>query len=260
MKIATWNVNSINVRKNHLLGWLKDKKPDIVLLQEIKCENDKFPREAIEELGYNLAVAGQKGFNGVAILSLFPIDEFITTLDGSPLPEHSRYIEAVISIKGAAIRVASVYVPNGEDLESDKYPLKLKFFDALKAHMKNLLDLDEYLVIGGDFNVAPEDIDNYDPISTQGSVLFSLEVRKKFRSLLNLGFYNAYRLVNPHGHQFSWWDYRGGSWQRNKGMLIDHILLSPKAADKLQLTEIDEKLRGAENPSDHVPLICELSL
>lgn len=243
-----------------LLEWLKAHKPHVVLLQEIKCETDKFPKEPIEELGYNLAVHGQKGFNGVAILSLFPIDDFITALPHSPLADHARYIEAIISVPKSAVRVASVYVPNGENLDSPKYAQKLQFFDALNAHCSELLQRDEHIVIGGDFNVAPEDIDTFNPDAAQGSVLFDMPSRKKFRSLLNLGMYNAFRLMHPTEHQFSWWDYRQGSWQRNLGMLIDHILLSPISADRLKSVEIHSKLRGLEKPSDHVPVMCELEL
>jgi exodeoxyribonuclease III len=260
MKIATWNVNSINMRKSQLITWLKQNKPEVLLLQEIKCEDKNFPKEEVEELGYNLAIHGQKGFNGVAILSLFPIDEFIIKLPGNPLPEQARYIEAVISIPQTAIRVASVYVPNGEDLDSPKFKHKLEFLDALKEHCENLLRLEEKIIIGGDFNIAPEEIDSYNADATQDSILCHLSVRKKFRSLINLGFYNAFRVTNPKDQEFSWWDYRRGAWQRNRGMLIDHILLSPEAVDILKTTEIHDKMRGLEKPSDHVPVVCEFLL
>ncbi len=248
------------MRLSALLDWLKTYKPHVVLLQEIKCETEKFPKESIEELGYNLAIHGQKGFNGVAILSLFPIDDFSTQLTRSPLPDHARYVEAIISIPKSAIRVGSIYVPNGDSLDSPKYQHKLEFFDAFNAYCAELLKRDEYIVIGGDFNVAPEEIDTFNPDASQGSVLFDLAVRKKFRSLSNLGMYNAFRLMHPSVQQFSWWDYRQGAWQRNLGMLIDHLLLSPSSADKLKSVEIHSNMRGLEKPSDHVPIMCELVL
>ncbi len=260
MKIATWNVNSINIRKRQLFEWLKENKPEVILLQETKCENAKFPQEELEEYGYNIALNGQKGFNGVAILSLSPIDEFSTNLPNNPISDQARYIEAVISIEKKAIRVASVYIPNGEDLESIKFKYKLEFLEVFKEHCKNLLSLEEITIIGGDFNIAPEIIDSFSPDAMEDSVLFHLSVRKKFRSLINMGFYNSFRTTNPQDQKFSWWDYRKGAWQRNNGMLIDHILLSPEAADLLQSTEIYDKMRGLEKPSDHVPVECSLAL
>jgi len=257
--IATWNVNSIRSRKELALSWVKENKPDILLLQELKCVNEQFPREDFEDLGYNLALHGQKTFNGVAILSLFPIDEVITDFTDNPIPEQARYIEAVISINKSAIRVVSVYVPNGETPDSDKYQNKLKFFDALETHLEELLKLDEVIVIGGDFNVAPEEIDTYSPDNTSDTVLFCLEMRKKLRSLINLGLYDAFRLIHPKEQQFSWWDYRAGAWHKNHGLRIDHLLLSPEAADKLVAAEIDSSVRGKESPSDHAPVICRLA-
>lgn len=258
MKIVTWNVNSIRTRKNLVLGWVKENKPDVLLLQETKCIDELFPREDFEDLGYNIALKGQKTFNGVAILSLHPIDDIVTELPNSPLPEHARYIEAVISVEGGAVRVVSVYVPNGESLDSDKYQYKLKFYDALNEHLQSLLELEEETVVGGDFNVAPEEIDTYSVDATIDTVLFDLQARKKLRSLINLGMYDAYRLKHPNEPQFSWWDYRKGAWPKNQGLRIDHLLLSPEAADKLQGADMDHKMRGKDTPSDHIPVICEI--
>jgi exodeoxyribonuclease III len=260
LKIATWNVNSIRTRKELTIAWLKHNKPDILLLQELKCLEEQFPREDFEDLGYNIALHGQKTFNGVAILSLHQIEDVSTKLENNPLPEHARYIEGVISFNNSAVRIVSVYVPNGESLESDKYQDKLKFFDALEIHLQKLLKLEETLVVGGDFNVAPEDIDTYSIEAIGESVLFDIKVRKKFRSLLNLGFYDAFRLKYPEEKQFSWWDYRAGSWQKNHGSRIDHILLSPQAADKLSDLTIEHEMRGKNNPSDHVPVIAKIQL
>jgi exodeoxyribonuclease-3 len=254
MKIATWNVNSIRSRKELTLKWLKDNKPDVLLLQETKCLDEAFPKEEFEDLGYNIAIFGQKTFNGVAILSLHPIEDVVRGFAGNPLEEHARYIEAVICLPGFAIRVASVYVPNGESLDSDKYQKKLKFFDMINEHFKNLLKQEEILVIGGDFNVAPEEIDTYSVDATKDTVLFNLEIRNKLRSMINLGLYDAFRLKYPNESQFSWWDYRGGAWHKNKGLRIDHLLISPEAADILGDVEIDSSMRAKDSPSDHVPV------
>lgn len=260
MKICTWNVNSIASRLETLLIWLEKYKPDIVLLQETKCINEKFPHSEIEELGYNIAIHGQKTYNGVAILSLNPIDEFHTELPSTPKPEDARYIEAIISVNKGAIRVASVYVPNGHELGSEKYKTKLKFIDALYSHMASLKTLDEICVIGGDFNVAPEEMDVYSPDTLKDTVLFDLTIRKKFRALTNLDYSDAFRALNPKEEQFTWWDYRGGSWQKNKGARIDHLLLSPYASDVLTKSYVHYDLRNKNKPSDHIPVICELSI
>lgn len=257
MKIATWNVNSIRMRKDLVVKWMKANKPDVLLLQETKCLDSDFPREDFEDLGYNIALSGQKTFNGVAILSLYPIEDVIKDFDNNPL-DHARYIEAVIVAPETVVRVASVYVPNGESLDSEKYPHKLAFFNALEEHMGKLLKLNESLVIGGDFNVAPEEIDTYSVSESLDSVLFHISVRKKFRNLINLGLCDAYRVLHPKEQQFSWWDYRRGAWHKNHGLRIDHLLLSPEASDKLHAASIDQNPRGLDSPSDHAPVICEL--
>ena len=260
MKLATWNVNSINSRKELFLKWLTKNKPEVVLLQETKCIDAAFPKSEIEESGYNIALHGQKAFNGVAILSLFPIDESIKAFPNNPVPNESRYLESVISIEKKAIRVISVYVPNGAGEDDTRFKIKLKFLDALHAHMKKLLLLDEITLIGGDFNIAPEEADTYNVEASEDSVLFDIEVRKKFRAFLNLGYYDSFRMVHPDKVQFTWWDYRAAAWYHNHGMRIDHILLSPEACDLLKDAKIDRDMRASVKPSDHVPVICELKL
>ena len=260
MKIASWNLNSIKARKSHLIDFLKSYKPNILMLQELKCEDKNFPKEEIEDLGYNLAISGQKTFNGVAILSLHPIEEKIIDFQGNSLIDQARYIETIISINKVIIRVGSVYVPNGENMTSDKYQNKLKFLDEFILHCSKLIKLDEKVIIGGDFNIAPEDIDTYAPEEMNDSVLFNIEVRNKFRSILNLGYCNAVKLHNNNFQLFSWWDYRAGAWHRNQGMLLDHILLSPEAADLFKKAEILKDIRGLEKASDHAPIMCELNL
>lgn len=260
MKIATWNVNSIKSRLHQLLPWLRECAPDVVLLQELKCQDDAFPRMEIEDLGYNLAIAGQKTYNGVAILSKHPIEDISRGLPGNEADEASRYIEGVISFKGGAVRVASVYVPNGQSPDSEKFPYKLGFLDHLVAHAKTLLSYQEMLVIGGDYNIAPYDIDVHNPKAWEGQVLCHPEERKRLRTMLNFGLCDAFRALHPTDNSYSWWDYRAASFEQNAGVRIDHLLLSPQATDVLTGCVIQRDLRGQERPSDHVPVLCELKL
>lgn len=260
MKIATWNVNSIKARLENAIIWLREAKPDIVLLQELKCVDDDFPRMEIEDLGYNIETHGQKTYNGVAILSKHPIEDVQRGLPGDESDEQARYIEGLISADKGVIRVASVYVPNGQSPDSDKFQYKLKFFDRLRKKVETLLSYEEKLVIGGDYNVAPEDIDVYDPFHLRGTVCFHSEEQAKLRAITNLGLTDAFRAVHPASCAFSWWDYRGGGFEHNKGMRIDHLLLSAQAADVTESCEIDEKTRAAEKASDHAPVWCELKL
>jgi len=258
LKIATWNVNSVRSRITHLLDWLREDAPDIVLLQELKCTNDVFPYMEIEELGYNIAVHGQKTYNGVAILSKYPLDEVITGLPGDENDLEARYIEAVVSSPAAVLRVASVYVPNGSSPDSDKFQYKLAFLERLYSHIKGLLELKEILVVGGDYNVAPEAIDVYAPKELDGSICFHPLERQALHKILHLGIYDAFRVANPHSQNFSWWDYRANSYDSGKGMRIDHLLLSAQAIDIMQNCSVVSKLRELEKPSDHAPVICEI--
>lgn len=260
LKIISWNINSVRSRIEHLTKLLEDQQPDIVLLQEIKCVNENFPIETIEDLGYNVAIHGQKSYNGVAIFSKFPIDEFTIKLTDDPDSEQARYIEALISANGKVFRVASVYVPNGQEIGSIKFDYKLKFFDALYNHINNLLSWGEIMIIGGDFNVAPEDIDVYDSTSLEGTLGFHQLERSKFRSLINLGLIDAFRAINLNKSKFSWWDYRAGAFEKNKGMRIDQFLLSPEAADLLVDSEIDIDIRKLKKSSDHAPISCILDV
>ena len=253
MKIITWNVNSIGARLQHLLQYLKETAPDIALLQETKTINDNFPRMEIEDLGYNIAIHGQKSYNGVAILSKYPIEDIATVLPGDENDVEARYIEAVIK----DFRVASVYVPNGMEVGHDKFKYKLKFFERLREHAAQLLQYNEKLVMGGDYNVAPAPLDIHDP-SIDGAVCYNPAERSHFRAIENLGMTDAFRAANPNTRSFSWWDYRAGAFQHNHGMRIDHLLLSPEAADRLVASEIDDSPRKLERPSDHTPVWCEI--
>lgn len=257
--IATFNVNSVKARLQNLLAWLDAAQPSIVLLQELKCVDEAFPAMEIEERGYNIAVHGQKTYNGVAILSKFPLDDITRGLAGDPADEQARYIEAVASIPGGALRVASAYVPNGQAVDSDKFPYKLNFYARLRAHWAERLTYNEIAVLGGDFNVAPAPIDVYDPVALDGSVCYHPLERERLNALMHLGFTDAFRTLHPQKQQFSWWDYRANGYERGHGLRIDHLLLSPIAADTLTACIIDEDPRTKDKPSDHAPVICTLT-
>jgi exodeoxyribonuclease-3 len=258
--IATFNVNSVKARLTNLLVWLDEARPDIVLLQELKCMTEAFPAMEIEERGYNLAIHGQKTYNGVAILSKLPIDDVMRGLPGNDSDEQARYIEAVLSTDGGAIRVASAYVPNGQEVGSDKFSYKLAFYERLRAHWKNQLGFHEIAVLGGDFNCAPQPIDVYDHAALDGTVCYHPAERAQLRALMNLGLYDAFRLARPTTQQFSWWDYRANGYGNGHGLRIDHLLLSPMAADRLVQCIIDEIPRQQEKPSDHAPVIVTLNV
>lgn len=269
IKIASFNVNSINARLPNVLQWLKESNVDIVCLQELKCMEEKFPFEPLLDAGYNAVVNGQKTYNGVAILSKFKIEEVIKDLPNNPDPQ-ARYIEALIPVENEVLRVSSIYLPNGggplqdgEKVEdSEKFKYKMDFFDRLNAHFKELLTYDEIQIFGGDYNVGAEEIDVYDPKSLKNTVCFHDLERQKFRQLLHLGLDDSYRkYVGDDIQNFSWWDYRGGSWQHNKGMRIDYLLTSPRASDKIVNASIEDKgVRDQEKASDHCPVIVELEI
>lgn len=257
MIIATFNVNSIRQRTPHLTRWLAARQPDIVCLQELKCQDEAFPREEIEALGYTIATHGQKTFNGVAILSKFPMEIEHRGLPGFE-DEQARYIEAVISLPGEAIRICGVYFPNGNPAPGPKYDYKLAFMDALTRHAQNLLALEEKLVIAGDYNIIPDARDAKFPEAWAADALALPESRAALRRLENLGFTEAFRATTDAAGHYSFWDYQAGAWQRDNGIRIDHLLLSPRAADRMMEVGIDKDLRAEEKPSDHVPVWCRL--
>ncbi len=259
MRIATWNVNSVRQRLDHLLRYLKEQEPDVVCLQEIKCQDEAFPRAEIESAGYNAAVHGQKTFNGVAILSKRPV-EVTRGLPGDDQDTQSRYIEGIVPAAKGIVRVASIYLPNGNPPATEKYTYKLAWMDRLTAYTRELLKLEEPLVLAGDYNVIPEAKDARDPAAWAGDALFLPETRAKFRTLVNLGLTDALRATTDADGLYTFWDYQAGAWQRNFGIRIDHLLLSPQAADLLQSVTIDKYMRAAEKPSDHVPIRIDLSL
>jgi len=256
LKVATWNVNSVKVRVPHLVQWIEKAQPDVLLLQEIKCVDDAFPIEAFDHLGYNIETWGQKTYNGVAILSKYPIEDITRGLPGNEEDPQARYIEAFTG----GVRVASVYVPNGQEVGSEKFAYKCSFLNHLQAHMEKLLHFDEPIIIGGDYNIAPYPTDGHNPETfLKDRILCSLQEREKLRSIVNLGYIDAFRLQHPdhlsnNQKCFSWWDYRAGSWESNKGYRIDHLLISPQAADLMQDAGIDDTPRGWPKPSDHAPV------
>jgi len=260
VRIATWNVNSIKQRLDSALAWLAERQPDIVCLQETKCVDGAFPREPFESLGYNVAVHGQKTFNGVALLSKLPFDEVTNGLPGDHTDDHARFIEAVVSTEKGALRVASIYLPNGNPPTTEKYPYKLGWMKRLVAYARGRLSLDEPLVLAGDYNVIPDEADARTPQAWVNDALFLPQTRSEFRSLMNLGLTDAVRSTSDAPGLYTFWDYQAGAWQKNNGIRIDHVLLSPQAADRLTEVGIDRHVRGWEKPSDHVPVWLDLSI
>ena len=256
IKIATWNVNSVKARLEHLCRWLKEFEPDVVLLQELKGVDEAFPALEVGDLGYNCAVNGQKAYNGVAILSRFPIDVERTALPGDEGDEQARYIEAFTG----GVRVASIYLPNGNPIDTEKFDYKLAWMERLHDHAKGLLETEDKIVLGGDYNVIPEEGDVYDPAAFAKEALFQPESRAALRKIIHLGYTEAYRTLHSETGRYSWWGYMAGAWQKDNGVRIDHFLLSPQAADCLAECDIDRTPRGWEKPSDHTPVWCTLDV
>jgi exodeoxyribonuclease-3 len=259
MRIATWNVNSVNARLETVVRWFEAAQPDVACLQEIKCVDEKFPAEAFERLGYNVATHGQKTYNGVAILSKSPLEDVTRGLPESDGDEQARYIEAVVS-GPQPVRVASIYLPNGNPIGSEKFAYKLSWMARLQRHARNLLALEEPFALVGDNNVIPEPRDAEFPQNWTGDALFQTESRAAFRALKNLGLTEAYLQADGAPGAYTFWDYPAGAWQRNNGIRIDHALLSPQAADRLAGVSIHRDVRAWDKPSDHVPLVVELDV
>lgn len=260
MKIVTWNINGVRARIDNLLHWLKESAPDIVCLQEIKTVDEGFPRFEIEALGYNVETHGQKGFNGVAILSKLPFDEVNRGLPGDDSDEQARFIEGVFSTDKGALRVVSLYLPNGNPVGTEKFPYKLSWMARLERWAAERLALEEALVLAGDYNVIPEAIDARNIELWLGDALYQPETRQAFRRLENLGFTEAVRSVTDQPDVYTFWDYQAGAWQKNNGIRIDHLLLSPEAANRFTSASIEKHVRAWEKPSDHVPVAIDLNL
>jgi exodeoxyribonuclease-3 len=260
MKIVTWNINGIRARFGTFMHWLGESAPDIVCLQEIKTVDEQFPRAEVEALGYNVETLGQKGFNGVAILSRLQFDEVTRGLPGDSADEHARFIEGVFSTSSGALRVASLYLPNGNPVATEKYSYKLSWMARLEDWAARRLALEEPLVLAGDYNVIPEPIDARYPENWVDDALFQPQSRQSFRRLSNLGFTDAVRAVTDAPQTYTFWDYQAGAWQKNNGIRIDHLMLSPEAADRLASASIEKHVRAWEKPSDHVPVAMQLAL
>ncbi len=253
MRIATWNVNSVRARMPNVISWLDKAKPDVLLMQEIKCEDADFPEMEFNAAGYGVHVFGQKAYNGVAIASLHKIEH---VREGLPrfVDAQARYLEATVR----GIRLASVYAPNGNPLGTEKFTYKLEWMNMFKRHAADLLRDESPVVLGGDFNVIPEDSDVYDPDKWEKDALFSPEARAAFRGTLNLGYAEAFRALHPQARAFSFWDYKGGAWEKDLGLRIDFFLMSPEAADRMTDCRIDREERGRDKASDHVPVVVEM--
>ena len=261
MKIVTWNINGVRARIGNLTHWLTESAPDIVCLQEIKSVDELFPRAEIEALGYNVETNGQKSFNGVAILSKLPFDEVNRGLPGDDEDDHARFIEGVFSTDKGALRVVSLYLPNGNPVDDErKFAYKLSWMARLERWAEQRLRLEEALVLAGDYNVIPERADARFPDNWLGDALFQPQTRQAFRRLKNLGFTEAVRAVTDSPDVYTFWDYQAGAWQKNNGIRIDHLLLSPEAANRFSSASVEKHVRAWEKPSDHVPVAIELNL
>jgi exodeoxyribonuclease III len=259
MKIATWNINGVRARIENLLSWLKESAPDIVCLQEIKTVDEDFPRSEIEALGYHVETHGQKGFNGVALLSKSSPLEVMRGLPGNEADEQSRYIEGVFALGVGVVRVGGLYLPNGNPLGTEKFPYKLGWMERLISHARDRLELEEPFILMGDYNVIPEPQDCFNPKVWEGDALFQPQSRQALRRLEALGLTDAVRTVTDAPKTYTYWDYQAGAWQKNNGIRIDHVMLSAEAADRLVSVSIEKHVRAWEKPSDHVPVAVELS-
>lgn len=257
MLIATFNINGIKARHEALLDWLGRRRPEVALLQEIKSTDESFPREPIEALGYRIETHGQKSFNGVAILSRLPLEDVVRGLPGDAEDEQARWIEATVT-GTRAVRIVALYAPNGNPAPGPKYDYKLAWLERMRARASALLASEEPVVLGGDYNVIPMPADAARPEAWTADALFMPESRAALRRIVHLGYADALRLRHPEPGIYSFWDYQAGAWARNDGIRIDHMLLSPQAADLLQDCGIDSEERGRDRPSDHTPVWIDL--
>ncbi len=254
-KIATWNVNSLKVRLPHVLEWMKKADPDVLALQETKSTDDNFPLDLIEEKGYHVKFVGQKTYNGVATISKSPIEVISTQI-----PNYNDEQKRVLTIRVKDIVILNIYVPNGSEIDSEKYKYKLEWFSKLHSFVNDLQKKNDQLIILGDFNIAPEDRDVHDPNEWNGGILVSDAERNEFKKLLSHGFVDCFRINNKENGNFSWWDYRAASYKRGRGLRIDHILASEKFSEQCLDCYIDKEPRELERPSDHTPVMAEFNI
>lgn len=260
MKLATFNINGIKARIEALPRWLEAARPDVVCLQEIKSVDAAFPRDLFEEMGYRVETHGQKSFNGVAILSRLPLEDVTRGLPGDETDEQARWIEATVIGDKGALRVCGLYLPNGNPAPGPKYDYKLAWMERMRARAAELLATEEPVAMIGDYNVIPQPEDAAKPEAWKDDALFLPESRAAFRRILNLGYTEAFRARHQGPGHYSFWDYQANAWERNNGIRIDHLLLSPQAADRLTDCQIDRMVRAGDKPSDHVPVWVELDL
>ena len=258
MKIISWNVNSVRARIDNIFSYIKDSNPDILFLQEIKTQNENFPYQAFKDIGYYSYVFGQKSYNGVAFLSKSKIDNISNDFIKDKLKQ-SRVISGEITIRRKKIKLVNIYVPNGNPVDTEKYEYKKNWLISFNKAVKNELINNSNIIISGDFNVIPEEIDVYDSKRYENDALFRLEIRKKYRELINLGFNDVYRNFNKTKQEYTFWDYFSGSWQKNYGMRIDHFLVSNSIIDRIKFIKINKKPRSKEKPSDHTPIELEIN-
>lgn len=258
MKIATFNINGVKARVGALCDWLDEAQPDVAVLQEIKSIDENFPRELFEDRGYNVETHGQKSFNGVAILSKLPLEDVSRGLPGDDSDEQARWIEATV-VGDQAIRICGLYLPNGNPAPGPKFDYKLAWMERLYARAQELLASEMPAMMAGDYNIIPQAEDAKNIKVWMDDALHRLDSRTAFRRIVNLGFTDAFRVRNLAPEQFSFWDYQAGAWNRNDGIRIDHLLLTPQAADLLRDCQIDAQIRGREKPSDHVPVWVDLA-
>ena len=259
VKIASFNINGIKARANALMTWLREAQPDVALLQEIKSLSENFPSDLFKDLGYNVAVNGQKSFNGVAILSKLPIEDIVTRLPGDSEDDQARWLEVTI-VGNQAIRMCNLYLPNGNPTPGPKYDYKLSWMRRLHEKAKQLIDSEIPAFMAGDYNIIPQAEDAANIGAWEQDALFLPESRTEFRKILNLGFTDAFRAKHNSSGHYSFWDYQAGAWDRDDGIRIDHFLLTPQCADLLKNCQIDKHIRSKEKPSDHVPIWIELDV
>jgi exodeoxyribonuclease-3 len=253
MKIISWNVNSVRARIESILNYIKDSKPDILLLQEIKTQEETFPKNDFNDYGYKSYVYGQKSYNGVAILSKLEINKIKTDFIQDDLKQ-SRIITGEFNLGKKKIELVNIYVPNGNPVDTEKYEYKKKWLKKFIANIKKKIAINANILVAGDFNIIPEEIDVHDFKRYENDALGRLEIRKKYRELINLGFKDIYRFVNKTKQEYTFWDYFAGSWQKNYGMRIDHFLLSNNLIDNITSININKKPRSKTKPSDHTPI------
>jgi exodeoxyribonuclease III len=253
MKIASWNVNSVRARIENILAYIKDSNPDILLLQEIKTQEESFPKDVFRDIGYESYVFGQKSYNGVAIVSKLKVDNINTNFIKDEL-EQSRIITGEIVLQKKKINLINIYVPNGNPVDTKKYDYKKNWLKKFTSAIKKKLSINSNLLIAGDFNIIPTEIDVHDFKRYENDALGRLEIRKKYRELINLGFKDVYRHINKKKQEYTFWDYFNGSWQKNYGMRIDHFLLSSNLIENVTSININKKPRSKIKPSDHTPI------